>query len=103
MDTAVRQALDGVSPSAVSRQFNVIHKVLEELGLWQDHRVLDGYNETFNTLKKPRLPARAQLWTWTVLPLFWTRLPDDDGVSDRQSGTTCRPTTLNFVFLNLAR
>lgn len=42
-DTAMRQALDGVSPAAVSGQFKVVHKVLEELGLWEGCQVLGGY------------------------------------------------------------
>ena len=42
-DTAMRQALDGVSPAAVSGQFKVVHKVLEELGLWEGRQVLGGY------------------------------------------------------------
>ena len=33
-DMAMRQALDGVSPAAVSGQFKGVRKVLEELGLW---------------------------------------------------------------------
>ncbi len=33
-DTAMRQALDKVTPEAVSSQYKVIHKVLEEHGLW---------------------------------------------------------------------
>lgn len=42
-DTAMRQALDKVTPGSVSSQFKVVHQVLSELGLWEGRRVLGKY------------------------------------------------------------
>lgn len=42
-DTAMRQALDGVSPDSVSRQFKAVHQIVGELGLWEGRKVLGNY------------------------------------------------------------
>ncbi|MCB0650063.1 MAG: transposase [Saprospiraceae bacterium] len=42
-DTALRQTLDGVSPSVLQAQFQDILKLVEEKGLWSDRMVLGNH------------------------------------------------------------